>query len=69
MRKLRGPGEVSVFGQGYRKFHSQEQISGPPSPYSVSLVGKSNLYCQEICQAGAGCVHKEAIFMVWVTWV
>lgn len=49
-----------------RKFQSQEQPSGPSS---ASLAGKSNLYCVEICRAYAGCVYREATFVVWTTQV
>lgn len=69
MKKLSSWG-VNVFGQG-----NSQKISEPRtalrflSSYSISFVGKSNLYCLEICQAEAGCVHKEATFMVWITQV
>lgn len=49
-----------------RKFQSQEQPSGPSS---ASLAGKSNLCCVEICRAYAGCVYREATFVVWTTQV
>lgn len=51
------------------------KLSGPRtalrflSSYLVSLMGKSNLCCLEICQMGAACVHEEATFMVWPSWV
>lgn len=51
------------------------KVSGPRTALSflhsklVSLVGKSNLDHPESCQMVAGCVHKEAIFVVRLPWV